>query len=184
MRYKQGEKYYPFFREPNSTVTSVDMYVLRDDGFYLDFNDGIFYNVGWTTKSQVLTEKTEGMWIWTTGWTIPSENRTYKILFKTNSGFYYNGPDLLVGNINDISPAQVNAEVDDVLSVDANVELSSIPSTTGTLRQMIQALFEYFRNKKEVNSTTETLYKENESTPLATASLSDNGTTFTKGEMS
>lgn len=77
----------------------------------------------------------------------------------------------------------INEQVDDVISIDANVELASIPTTTGTLRQQIQYLFTYFRNKKTITSTTETLFKEDASTPLGTATLADNGTTFTKGEM-
>ena len=81
------------------------------------------------------------------------------------------------------TPAQVNTEVLDVINTDASTELASIPTTTGTLRQMIQFLFEYFRNKKTVSATTETLLKEDASTTLGTAALSDNGTTFTKGEM-
>lgn len=66
----------------------------------------------------------------------------------------------------------------------ANTELATSPDTTGTLRQMIQWMFTYFRNKKTMTATTETVYKEDASTALGTASVSDNGTTFTKGEHS
>jgi len=66
----------------------------------------------------------------------------------------------------------------------ANTELASVPTTTSSMRQMVQYLFEYFRNKKTVTATTETLLKEDASTSLGTATLSDDGTTFTKGEMS
>jgi hypothetical protein len=79
-----------------------------------------------------------------------------------------------------LSSAGVDAILDDAPSA----ELSSVPSTTGTLRQMIQFLFQYFRNKKTVTSTVETLYKEDASTSLGTATVSDDGATFTKGEMS
>ncbi len=66
----------------------------------------------------------------------------------------------------------------------ANTELAAIPDTTGSLVKMIQFLFEYWRNKKTVTDTTETLLKEDASTTLGTATVSDDGTTFTKGEMS
>lgn len=66
---------------------------------------------------------------------------------------------------------------------EASVELGSIPATTGSLRQMIQFLHSYFRNKKTVTTSTETLMKEDASTTLGSASISDDGTTFTKGEM-
>lgn len=78
-----------------------------------------------------------------------------------------------------LSAAGVDAILDDAPAA----ELSAIPSTTGTLRQMIQFLFTYFRNKKTVTATTETLLKEDATTSLGTATVSDDGTTFTKGEM-
>lgn len=78
--------------------------------------------------------------------------------------------------------ADVNNEVKDVLNIDANVELASIPNTATTMQKMIQFLFQYFRNKRTVSSTTETMYKEDASTSLGTAAISDDGTIFTKGE--
>jgi len=93
---KQGDTYYPFFSEPNSSVTSVDMLIIRDDGYFNDFDDSTFKDAAWTTKEQALTEKTEGIWIWATGWTIPSANRTYKILFKDDSGNVFEGPTVQV----------------------------------------------------------------------------------------
>lgn len=66
---------------------------------------------------------------------------------------------------------------------EASVELGSVPATTGSLRQMIQFLHSYFRNKKTVTTSTETLMKEDASTTLGSASISDDGSTFTKGEM-
>jgi hypothetical protein len=77
---------------------------------------------------------------------------------------------------------QVKAEVDGALDT-AGTELSTMPTTTGTLRQKINFLFQYFRNKKTVTATTETLLKEDASTTLGTSTISDDGTTFTKGEM-
>jgi hypothetical protein len=74
--------------------------------------------------------------------------------------------------------AQVNAALDA-----ASTELTAIPTTTGSLRHLIQFLHAYFRNKKTQTSSTETLYKEDASTALGTATLSDNGTTASKGEM-
>lgn len=62
-------------------------------------------------------------------------------------------------------------------------ELTNIPTTTGTLRQKINFLFQYFRNKKTITTTTETLFKEDTSTVLGTSTISDDGTIFTKGEM-
>ena len=83
-----------------------------------------------------------------------------------------------------ISLANINSEVDDVLSTDATTELASIPTTTSDLRKMVQFIFEYFRNKRTVTATTETLFKEDASTSLGTSTISDDGTTFTHGELS
>lgn len=66
---------------------------------------------------------------------------------------------------------------------DANTELAAIPTTTGSLRAMIQGLYQYFRNKREETAGVETLYKEDAATPLGTRTLADDGTTFTRGEM-
>ena len=67
---------------------------------------------------------------------------------------------------------------------DANTELAAIPTTTGSLRQLIQFLHAYFRNKKTVTVTTETVMKEDATTTLGTATVADDGTTFSRGEMS
>jgi hypothetical protein len=75
-------------------------------------------------------------------------------------------------------------QVVDTILDQTNAELSSVPNSAGTLRQMIQFLFTYFRNKKTVTASTETLFKEDASTSLGTATLDDNGTTYTRGEMS
>lgn len=74
------------------------------------------------------------------------------------------------------------ANVDSALDA-AGSELSAVPSTTGSLRQKINFLFEYFRNKRTVTSSQETLLKEDASTTLGTSTITDDGTTFTKGEM-
>lgn len=66
----------------------------------------------------------------------------------------------------------------------ANTELGAIPTTISGLRMMIQFIFQKLRNQSDMNKTTgvETMYKEDASTPLGTATHSDDGTTVTKGE--
>ncbi|MEK9207892.1 MAG: hypothetical protein AAB922_05385 [Patescibacteria group bacterium] len=88
-----------------------------------------------------------------------------------------------ISGFNDLSAANVNTEVDAALD-EAGTELVSIPSTTGSLRQKINFIFQYFRNRKTVTATTETLFKEDAATSLGTATVSDDGTTFTKEEAS
>lgn len=64
----------------------------------------------------------------------------------------------------------------------AGTELSAIPSTTGTLRQKINYIFQKFRNKRTITSSIETMYKEDASTSLGTNTVADDGTTVTIGE--
>ena len=66
----------------------------------------------------------------------------------------------------------------------ANTELAAAPTTTSSLRIMQQFVFQYFRNKRTETAAVETMFKEDASTPLSTSALSDDGTTFTRGEMS
>ena len=75
--------------------------------------------------------------------------------------------------------------VDDGSIESANTELASVPASTGSLRAMIQYLFEKSRHVVTMNKDTgvETLMKDDGGTPLGTATHSDNGTTVTKGEM-
>ncbi|MCK5219822.1 hypothetical protein KAR10_09870 [bacterium] len=65
----------------------------------------------------------------------------------------------------------------------ANVELSSVPDTTGSLRKLMQFIAAYLRNEKTVSATTETLMKEDTVTPLGTATLNKTVSLYTKGEM-
>lgn len=69
------------------------------------------------------------------------------------------------------------------LLTSADTELSAVPSTTGTIINKIKFLFQYFRNKRTATLSTESLFKEDATTALGTATLSTDGTTRTKGEM-
>lgn len=80
------------------------------------------------------------------------------------------------------TPAQVNAEVVDVLSVDTFAELSAPPAATSSLKDKLTWLFMYARNKVTQTATTRTLYRDDTTTVAGTSGTSDNGTTFTKGE--
>lgn len=77
----------------------------------------------------------------------------------------------------------IRSEIENIIRLDASVELSAIPNDTAPLSDQIQFLFQYFRNKRVVTDTLETMFKENASTELGTSVLSDDGTTFVKNEM-
>lgn len=80
------------------------------------------------------------------------------------------------------TPAQVNAEVVDALDTDTYAELSAVPAATSTIRKMLQWLFMLGRNKVLQTATVQTLRNDADSADIATANVSDDGTTFTRNE--
>ena len=80
------------------------------------------------------------------------------------------------------TPAQVNAQVLDVLSVDTFAELSAPPAATSSLKDKITWLFMYARNKVTQTATQRKVYLDDGTTVAGTSATTDNGTTFTKGE--
>ena len=63
-------------------------------------------------------------------------------------------------------------------------DLAAVPSATASVLDAINWMFELARNKRTQSSTTETLYKDDGSTALATSTKSDSGTLYTRGEFS
>jgi hypothetical protein len=63
-------------------------------------------------------------------------------------------------------------------------ELSSVPGVTASVKDALNWIFTLARNKRTQTNSTETVLKDDESTPLATSTKSDDGTTFTRGEYS
>lgn len=88
------------------------------------------------------------------------------------------------GDLTAAMKASVNAEVLDVLNVDTFSEPSGVPAATTTFRNMVHWLYTLARNKQTQTSTTRTLRNDADSGNIATASVSDDGTTFTHSEWS
>jgi hypothetical protein len=86
-----------------------------------------------------------------------------------------------VTGFNDLSSAQVNAEMLDVLATDTFAEVT-VPSATASIKDMIHYTFSRVRNKTTQTATTLTVRNDADSGNLGTATVSDDGTTFTKGE--
>lgn len=121
-----------------------------------------------------------------TGVTIPTvTNVTNPVTAGTVSdktGYSIAGSLTTLDDLNDISAADVNAQVLDVLATDTFAELASIPGATSTLVQKITFLFMVARNQLEQNASTQTLRADNSTTAVGTASVSDNGTTFIRAK--
>ena len=80
------------------------------------------------------------------------------------------------------SVAAINAEIVDALSVDTYAEPTTVPPATATIAQKIGWLFALARNKITQSATTQTLRNDADNANIGTSSVSDDGTTTTRGE--
>jgi hypothetical protein len=87
-----------------------------------------------------------------------------------------------VGGMSTAMKSEVNAEVVDVIRTDTLAELAGVPAATATLADKVNWLYMLARNKGEQIATTKTLYADDTTTPVATSTVSDDGTTFTREE--
>ena len=91
-----------------------------------------------------------------------------------------------VGQVNALGTSALNSiasEISDALRSDAIPELTSIPASTPTFSAALMLIYMALRNKRTASTTDEKLYNAAGSN-IATASVSDNGTTFTKENFS
>jgi hypothetical protein len=92
--------------------------------------------------------------------------------------------DATVSSRSTLTAAAVNTEVVDALNVDTYAEPGSgAPGATISLAQKIGYLYKAFRNKVTQTSTEYKLFADDEATVHQKATVSDDGTTFTRGEV-
>lgn len=65
----------------------------------------------------------------------------------------------------------------------ALAEASSIPAANASMQAKINAIFTEWRNKNTQTATTKTVFADDGTTPVWTSTVSDDGTTFTKGKL-
>jgi len=87
----------------------------------------------------------------------------------------------LIGALNNLSAAEVNAEVLDVLNVDTFAEPSGVPAATATLATKLGYLFMALRNQVTVTASKKTFFDDGGSAEWE-KDLSDDGTTYTETE--
>jgi hypothetical protein len=88
------------------------------------------------------------------------------------------------GDLTATMKASVNAEVLDVLNTDTFAEpAQGAPGATITLAAKIGYLYKFLRNKVTQTSSTFSVYADDASTVDHKATVSDDGTTFTRGEI-
>jgi hypothetical protein len=91
-----------------------------------------------------------------------------------------------IGTVNALgstAQSQVNDQVLDVLATDTVSELSAIPAATPTMRQILMLLYMAIRNKRTASTSEEKIHTAS-GTAIATATVSDSGTIFTKENFS
>jgi hypothetical protein len=87
-----------------------------------------------------------------------------------------------VGSLATQAKADVNAEVVDALSTDTYAEPAAVPAATATLAAKVGWLAALARNKVTQTATEQTVLADDGTTEVATATVSDDGTTYTRGE--
>lgn len=89
-----------------------------------------------------------------------------------------------IGSLATQAKADVNAEVVDTLSTDTYAEPGSVPAATASLAAKLGWLYTLGRNKITQTATTTTVRNDADSGSIATSTVSDDATTFTRGEFS
>lgn len=86
-----------------------------------------------------------------------------------------------INGLNDLSAAQVNAEVLDVLNVDTFGEPTGVPGDTVTLRTMLGYIYKAVKNRIDITSSKKTFYN-NAGSAEWEKDLSDDGTTYSESK--
>ena len=87
-----------------------------------------------------------------------------------------------IAALNDLSAAQVNAEMVDVIAVDTYAEPSAVPGATATLADKISWIASLGRNKLTQTSTQFILRNDGDTLAIGTAPASDDSTTAIRGK--
>lgn len=89
----------------------------------------------------------------------------------------------LIAALNNLSAAQVNTEVSDVLKTDTISELAqAAPPATPTFEEAVMLLYMALRNKVDITSSYKEIHND-AGTVVAKKALTDDGTTYSEAEM-
>lgn len=155
----------------------------------------------WLTSAGIDTSALNGKGDWNIGKTGYSLTQTFPTNFadlaitvttgrvtagtvSDKTGYSISGTKTTLDALTDITAAQVNAEVVDALNVDTYAEPGQgTPGSTIALAAKINYLYKAWRNKSTQTSTTYSLFNDDAATVDHKATVSDDGTTATKGEV-
>ena len=87
-----------------------------------------------------------------------------------------------IAALNNISVADVNAQVVDVIRTDTKAELVGVPAANAPLHDMLQWIFSKERNKQLTTAGGVAIRNGDDDADIAAATASDDGTTFTRGK--
>lgn len=89
-----------------------------------------------------------------------------------------------LGGMSDAMKAEVNAEAKDVLVTDTSAELTAVPAAVSSIADRIAWQFLLTRNKGLQTEDIKTIRNDDDDADIATAAVSDDDTTFTRGKFS
>lgn len=102
----------------------------------------------------------------------------------SKSGYSISGTKTTLDALQDLTAAQVNAQVLDVMSIDTFSQPGQEnPAATQTISKMVAYLYKAWRNRTTQTSSEYALYADDGSTKDQEAAVSDDGTTFVRGEV-
>jgi hypothetical protein len=81
-----------------------------------------------------------------------------------------------------VNAAALASDAVDEIWAKAMVELTTVPGVTGTTLQALTWVFELARNRITQTATTQTVFRDDATTPLATSTVNDDGTIFSRTE--
>lgn len=88
-----------------------------------------------------------------------------------------------IAALENLSAAQVATEISDALNVDTWAELTAIPGAAATITEMLRLVYSVTRNKTTQTSSAFAVRNNADSGNIGTATVSDDGTTFTKDKL-
>jgi hypothetical protein len=79
--------------------------------------------------------------------------------------------------------ASAATEIANAVAGLTSAELAAVPGAGGTLQQKLDYVFEMMRHRITQTGVLQTIFKDDGVTPLGTGAVSDDGVTFTRGEI-
>ena len=133
----------------------------------------------WITAAGINASALDGKGNWNIGKTGYTASTV-----SDKTGYSISGTKQTLDALTDVTSAQVNAEVVDVLFTDTDAEpAQGAPAATASLATKIGYLYKMLRNKKTANATTISVYDDAGTTVDHKRTISDDATTYTEEEI-